>query len=202
MQSSACHALRHYVLRHVLDLSGHLFACHIVVGSRTAELADVAFLLRELDSIQVKGRETPLAVFEPLIEQDRANPEQCQRVQRDAPALTCYRAKRFAMAAEIWEGLAHDEGATSASPHSAGEPAAIPQDRWPSAYGGSRRPRLTHRGTASGCSAAGKGREHSAILYGGRLQITWLLSGRGTRGHPGRQSQPGIVALHHKRRNS
>jgi hypothetical protein len=106
-----------------------LYACQIVIGPHTAELADDEFLLRQLDSIQVKGHEAPLAVFEPLVERDRASHEQHQRVQRYAQALTHYRAERFAMAAEIWEALAQEERDASANPPHSAEPPANPPGR-------------------------------------------------------------------------
>jgi len=86
-----------------------IYGCHIVVGPRTAELAKDEFLMRELDWIQVKGRETPLAIFEPIVERDRATRQQMDRVDRFAEALVYYRSGRFAHAYEIWQKLACEE---------------------------------------------------------------------------------------------
>jgi adenylate cyclase len=72
-----------------------LYACQIVIGPRTAELASAEFLLRELDAIQVKGWDAPLVVFEPLAEQAQATLDQRVRAQRFAEALAHYRAMRF-----------------------------------------------------------------------------------------------------------
>jgi adenylate cyclase len=85
------------------------YACPVVVGPRTAELAKHKFLLRELDTIQVKGREAPLAIFQPLAEQAQATPEQRECVERYAEALTCYRTLRFAEASTLWDMLAGKE---------------------------------------------------------------------------------------------
>ena len=83
-----------------------LYGCQIVVGPRTAELARDEILLRELDWIQVKGREAPLAVFEPLGERARATPDDVARAQCFAEALADYRARRFAEAAARWDKIA------------------------------------------------------------------------------------------------
>jgi adenylate cyclase len=96
-----------------------IYGCHIVVGPRTAELAKDEFLMRELDWIQVKGREAPVAVFEPLVERDKASQKQIHCAQGYAEALEHYRAMRFAEACAIWETLAEEE--TASSPDGKGE---------------------------------------------------------------------------------
>jgi adenylate cyclase len=103
-----------------------LYGCYIVVGPRTAELATAEFLWRELDTIQVKGREAPLAVFEPLAEEAKVNPDQRHRAKRYAEALAYYRAGQFAEAAEIWDVLASEESDTLNNQHKAGEPPSNP----------------------------------------------------------------------------
>jgi adenylate cyclase len=106
-----------------------LYACQIVIGPRTAELAGAEFLLRELDAIQVKGRDAPLVVFEPLAEQAQATLDQRARAQRFAEALAHYRAMRFTEAAAIWEALAHVESALATVHDGTGEPPANPPSR-------------------------------------------------------------------------
>lgn len=98
-----------------------IYGCQIVVGPRTAELAKEEFLMRELDWIKVKGREEPLAVFEPLVELEKAPRQQIERAQRFAQALKCYRAMRFADASVIWEELAKEEAIFAVSLDSKGE---------------------------------------------------------------------------------
>jgi adenylate cyclase len=83
-----------------------LYACPVVAGPRTAELAAGRVLFRELDAIRVKGREASLAVFEPLVEHARATPADEARAGGYAEALTLYRARRFEEAAARWEALA------------------------------------------------------------------------------------------------
>lgn len=92
-----------------------LYGCHLVVGPRTAELAKDEFLMRELDWVQVKGRETPLSIFEPLVERNKATSEQINRASRFAEALAHYRAMRFNEAFTIWSELAPEERSSSIS---------------------------------------------------------------------------------------
>lgn len=101
-----------------------LYACRVVVGPRTAELCQEAFLLRELDAIRVKGRATPLAVFEPMAELGRAMPAAREHARRYAEALAHYRAMRFADAYAVWDALARD---STGEPK--GEPALTPAAR-------------------------------------------------------------------------
>ncbi len=51
-----------------LESVPEIYGCQIVVGPRSAELARDEFLIRELDTIRVKGREAPLSIFEPIVE--------------------------------------------------------------------------------------------------------------------------------------
>jgi len=83
-----------------------LYACQIVVGPRTAELAQGDFVVCELDTIQVKGRETPLTIFEPLAPPATATATQRAYTEHFAQALAHYRAGRFTAAAAVWEAVA------------------------------------------------------------------------------------------------
>ncbi len=85
------------------------YGCQIVVGPRTSELVGNPFLMRELDTVRVKDVDTPLTVFEPIVEIARATPEQLDRVRRYEEARTHYRAMRFDDAIAIWTPLAHAE---------------------------------------------------------------------------------------------
>ncbi|MGH7410839.1 MAG: hypothetical protein ACREJ6_07260, partial [Candidatus Methylomirabilis sp.] len=85
-----------------------LYHCTVVIGSRTAELVKDEFLLRELDTIRVKGIEAPVTVYEPVAEHP-VTPEQMELVERYREALAHYRARRFADAATIWEALAQSK---------------------------------------------------------------------------------------------
>ena len=82
-----------------------LYGCAVVVSERTAELARDAVVFRELDRIRVKGRETPLAIFEPLGEASAADPAVRARAAAYEAALADYRALRFEKARAAWASL-------------------------------------------------------------------------------------------------
>jgi len=106
-----------------------IYGCQIVVGQRTAELAGGEYLMRELDTIQVKGRETPLTVFEPIVERAKASQEQMDRVQRYLEALGYYRSMWFAEASQIWEALSRKEHGSLVLQGGKGEPPGNPPAR-------------------------------------------------------------------------
>jgi adenylate cyclase len=83
-----------------------IYDCAVVVSARTAALVENRYLLRELDTILVKGGATPLRVFEPVAELEAATPAQFEDVRRYAEALAAYRAGRFTAARQAWEALA------------------------------------------------------------------------------------------------
>lgn len=105
-----------------LESVPEFYGCKIVVGPRTAELAKGEYLMRELGSVQIKGLETPLAVFEPVAEHSKATLEQIDRTGRYAEALAHYRAMRFADAYTIWTELAQGEQEVSNAVRGSGEP--------------------------------------------------------------------------------
>ncbi len=83
-----------------------VYACRIVLGpSLSAMVADTC-LLRELDLIQVKGKDEPIAIYEPLAWKAVATDRHKQLIERYAKALDLYRAGRFAEAATAWDAAA------------------------------------------------------------------------------------------------
>ncbi len=78
------------------------YGCMLIIGEQTAALLDADFALRELDRIAVKGRATPLRIFEP-VEGAAAAPGAVADYSR---ALAFYRDRDFVAAASIWEKLA------------------------------------------------------------------------------------------------
>jgi adenylate cyclase len=101
-----------------------LYGCAVVVSERTAELARETLVFRELDRIRVKGREAPLAIFEPLAEVSAADPGVRARAAAYEAALAAYREMRFEEATAAWTALS---GASSAA--AADRPAAAMADR-------------------------------------------------------------------------
>jgi adenylate cyclase len=81
------------------------YGAHIVVGEsvRAACLDD--FLWCELDAVRVKGRTTPLAIFEPWCRITQATDAQRDQIHRHEQALMAYRARCFDDALSLWLGL-------------------------------------------------------------------------------------------------
>lgn len=76
------------------------YGCMLIIGEQTAALLGDEFALRELDRIGVKGRTTPLRIFEPV------DKEAGPGLAEYARALDLYRNRNFAAAIAIWETLA------------------------------------------------------------------------------------------------
>ncbi len=81
------------------------YGAHIVVGEsvRAACLDD--YLWCQLDIVRVKGRATPLAIFEPWCPLARATDAQRDQIRRHDQALVAYQARRFDEACILWQGL-------------------------------------------------------------------------------------------------
>ena len=75
------------------------YGCMLIIGEQTAALLGDSFLLRELDRIAVKGRATPLRIFEPV---ERAAAAR-GAVTDYSRALALYRNRDFEAAASIWD---------------------------------------------------------------------------------------------------
>ncbi len=78
------------------------YGCMLVIGEQTAALLGDDFVLRELDRIAVKGRATPLSIFEPVSDTIAAR----NSVTEYSQALALYRNRGFEAAASLWEKLA------------------------------------------------------------------------------------------------
>ncbi len=82
-----------------------LYACLIVVGENTNQLARHEFLMRELDWVQVKGAKKTMTIYQPIAELNRATDAQKDLVSRFSQALGHYRQRRFEEAYAIWNKL-------------------------------------------------------------------------------------------------
>ncbi|HUI96288.1 MAG TPA: adenylate/guanylate cyclase domain-containing protein [Xanthobacteraceae bacterium] len=76
------------------------FGTAILASEATMTLAGTAFRWRELDAIRVKGRKTPVRVYEPLGEAGQTTPEQTASAEAYACGLAAWRRRDFAAAAE------------------------------------------------------------------------------------------------------
>ena len=84
-----------------LEGANKYFATGIMASDATVALTGSAFVWRELDAIRVKGRDTPIRIYEPLAEAGQATPEQSARAAAYAEGLSRWRAGDFAEA-ETW----------------------------------------------------------------------------------------------------
>ena len=92
------------------------YACRVVVGPLTAELAGKRFVLSELDWIRLLGKTEPISIFEPLCEYGEAGTAERAYVAAYEGALKTYRAGRFAEASARWGAALHPRAGALASP--------------------------------------------------------------------------------------
>jgi adenylate cyclase len=81
------------------------YGADIVVGQAVRAAAGDGFLWCELDWVRVKGRDTPLAIHEPLCRLDEADATLREQVARHEQALVDYRERRFQQALDTWTAL-------------------------------------------------------------------------------------------------
>ncbi len=87
-----------------------VYGCRIVIASGTADRVRDRFLLRELDSVAVKGKVEPIVAYEPLAPRDGAPAAAEGLASAYEETLRLYRTGRFAEAAERWSAAASDDG--------------------------------------------------------------------------------------------
>jgi adenylate cyclase len=82
----------------------------IVSGATMQGISDMAF--RELDAVRVKGKNEPVAIFEPLGLRSALDGARVARTEQFHEALQCYRARQFGAALRLLDDLAQekDEG--------------------------------------------------------------------------------------------
>lgn len=83
-----------------LEGANKYFGTTILVSESTMALAGASFAWREIDTIRVKGRNTPVRLFEPLGEAGQLDGEQLARAACYSDGLSLWRARDFAGAAE------------------------------------------------------------------------------------------------------
>ncbi len=78
-----------------LEGANKAYATHLILGERTRYLAGEAVLVRELDLIQVKGKEIPVKIFEALSLANNQDDTEKKLCERFAVALEHYREGRW-----------------------------------------------------------------------------------------------------------
>ena len=81
------------------------YGCPVVLSEETAKEVGSEFLLNEIDRITVRGKKTPLLIYQPLCKKEEAGEEEKLYCEQYAEALHYYRAGDFVKAAELWETL-------------------------------------------------------------------------------------------------
>ena len=101
------------VMGDVVNLASRLegitkfYMAPVVVGENTrAALPDMEFI--ELDLVRVKGKELPVAIFQPLGLQGQVDAATLAAAQRFASALAAYRAQRWDEAEAILNALQNE----------------------------------------------------------------------------------------------
>jgi adenylate cyclase len=109
-----------------LEGANKYFATGILASDATVALTGAALVWREVDAIRVKGRDTPVKIYEPLAEAGQATPEQSARAAIYAEALGRWRAGAFADAARALAGSADSDPPAAALAARASKFAANP----------------------------------------------------------------------------
>src|SRR6202022_4245169 len=78
----------------------------IAASEMTVELTGSTFTWRELDAIRVKGRATPVKIYELLAEAGGETPQQAAAAARHAQGLAYWRNREFDAAAKCFERVA------------------------------------------------------------------------------------------------
>ena len=86
-----------------------IYGSTILVNEVTKDLCGPDLAFREIDIVRVKGRETPVRIFEPLGKSAHIDQEQDQRLQVFAGALAAFRQRRFEEAAAVFDSLADSD---------------------------------------------------------------------------------------------
>jgi adenylate cyclase len=86
-----------------------IYGTEIIVGENTARLVDGSFVLRELDRVRVKGKDTAISIYELVARlQDPLPDDKIQLLAAYAEGLSAYRAQQWQEALSLFEqGQAH-----------------------------------------------------------------------------------------------
>jgi adenylate cyclase len=80
------------------------YGTEILIGENTAQLVEESFLLREVDTVRVVGREQPVRIYELLAKASTSLPSAQDKAFRSyAAGLEAYRQQRWNEALELFE---------------------------------------------------------------------------------------------------
>jgi adenylate cyclase len=89
-----------------LEGANKVYGTSILVSESARLAAGGGIEWREIDRVRVKGRNSPVAIFEPLAIADDTSVERREAAAAFASALAAYRAGRFGAAAEMFAAIA------------------------------------------------------------------------------------------------
>ena len=89
-----------------LEGANKYYGTTIAASEMTVELTGSTFAWRELDAIRVKGRATPVKIYELLAEAGEETPQQAAAATAYAQGLAYWRSREFDAAAKCFERLA------------------------------------------------------------------------------------------------
>lgn len=92
-----------------LEGANKIYGTTILVNEVTKDLCGTGLTFREIDIVRVKGRDTPVRIFEPVGDSAHIDQEQTQRLQAFGQALAVFRQRNFAEAARVFGSLARDD---------------------------------------------------------------------------------------------
>lgn len=82
-----------------------VYGSTILVNEVTKNLCGPEIFFREIDIVRVKGRDTPVRIFEPVAERSDIDAETARRLQTFAQGLALFRDRQFSDAATLFESL-------------------------------------------------------------------------------------------------
>ena len=84
------------------------YGTHIMISERTYHLVKDGLETRELDMLRVKGKQTPVRVYEVLAKRGELTEETTRAMQLFAEGLSLYRERRWREAIEVFKKLPQD----------------------------------------------------------------------------------------------
>jgi hypothetical protein len=111
-----------------LEGANKYYGTTIIASETTVTAAGSAFAWRELDAVRVKGRTTPLRIYELVAEAGEATPQQQEAAGAYAQGLLHWRAREFDAAVTCFSRVAEFDRPSALFSKRAGELAKSPPD--------------------------------------------------------------------------